>query len=341
MNLSLPKLLFIFALVLFAIIGILSIFKKSPSTTEKNSDSYPIEIVLEEQPITAKSNRSEETLIKPEVTTEKTTIELAHPPVLQEQELPDADRINEFFQLHEPKFPIVETVTYKSHVNWLKGRPAWLSDYASHYQTSRHFIARSLNRQIDYMTQEVREGNRFNVLKKDYPVQFYLLVDTTRCRLWFYYIDMPKAEKVLVKTYKVGLGRKDDSKTSGLLTPFGIYALGDRIAVYKPKMMGNYQGKRTEMITIFGTRWIPFESEEGECTAPAKGFGVHGTPWAIQSDGSFADTKKGLGLYEGDGCIRLATPDIEEIFAIVVTKPTFIEIVPDFFKAKFNGKNNH
>ena len=55
------------------------------------------------------------------------------------------DRIHEFFTTGINKLPIVETITYTPRVQWLEGRAAWVSDYASYYGTSRHFIARSLN----------------------------------------------------------------------------------------------------------------------------------------------------------------------------------------------------
>lgn len=86
------------------------------------------------------------------------------------------------------------------------------------------------------------------------------------------------------------------------------------------------------MITVFGTRWIPFEKEVGICSAPAKGFGLHGTPWTVGSKGEHVDQINSIAKYESDGCIRLATPDMEELFAIIITKPTTIEIVKDFFE---------
>jgi len=44
--------------------------------------------------------------------------------------------------------------------------------------------------------------------------------------------------------------------------------------------------------------------------------------------------------YYSDGCIRLATPDMEELFAVIVTKPTVIEIVKDFNDARLPGTEN-
>ena len=253
-------------------------------------------------------------------------------------EPPEVDRIEEFFNKEGPKLPIVETLTYKSRVPWQQGRPAWLSDYAGHYETSRHFIARSLNGKADYFKQDLAEGAQFNVLRKDKHFEFAFVVDTSRCKMWFYYVDLDTKQAVLLKTYRVGLGRLDASKTSGLLTPLGKYTLGDRVAIFKPKMLGTHQGKKVEMITVFGTRWIPFEKEIGTCTAPAKGFGIHGTPWVLNADGERVDQLDSVGKYESDGCIRLATADIEELFAIVITKPITIEIVHDFFDSSLAEK---
>lgn len=318
---SLPKLLALVSLLLFGIIGLVALFKeRSPPLTVTTSLHVPLEVELDQEIQT----------ITPSVASPKPMKPVGKVRVASTIPLPDADRVEELFNKTGTQLPIVETITYKSHVSWLKGRPAWLSDYASHYNTSRHFIARSLNGKPDYVKQELAEGDRFNVLRKDKNFDFYLVVDTSRCRLWCYYRDLDTKEKVLLKTYPVCLGRVDTSKTSGLLTPLGTYTLGNRIAIYKPKMMGTYHGKKTEMMTIFGTRWIPFEKEVENCTESAKGFGIHGTPWNYQTSGELADQTSSIGNYESDGCIRMATPDIEELFAIIITKPTTIEIVRDF-----------
>ncbi|CAF23889.1 L,D-transpeptidase [Candidatus Protochlamydia amoebophila] len=321
---TLPKLLAFLCIILFGAIGIAAIFKSSSTpVSTRPSNQIPLEIDLDQniQVITpalavAQQSRS------PDFS-------------LSTLELPEANRIEELF-VKDSKLPIVETITYKSRVNWQKGRPAWLSDYAAHFETSRHFIARSLNGKPDYLKQDLAEGERFNVLCKDKNIQFYLIVDTSRCKMWFYYLADDEKKPVLIKTYPVGLGRLDSSSSSGLLTPLGKYSLGDRIATYKPKSMGIYQGKKTEMITVFGTRWIPFEQEIGHTTAPAKGFGIHGTPWEYQS-GLAVDQIDSVGKYQSDGCIRLTTPDMEELFSIIVTKPTTIEIVRDFSEATLPG----
>ena len=55
----------------------------------------------------------------------------------------------------------------------------------------------------------------------------------------------------------------------------------------------------------------------------------HGLP---NSQGDLADNQDSIGKYESDGCIRLATADIEELFAIIISQPTTIEIVQGFFR---------
>jgi hypothetical protein len=316
---NMPKLFLLFVLLIFGMIGVTALIKSFSPTFSPDS---PLEIIVvgidaEKQMFTP--------IITPQ-TTANSYKEIAESTA--DADLPHANRIEELFNKNQSTLPIVETVTYKSRVPWQKGRPAWLSDYAAHYETSRHFIARSLNGKPDYFKQEVAEGDKFNVLRTDKNIEFYLLVDTSRCRMWFYYIDHELKQKVLLKTYSIGLGRLDGTKPSGLLTPLGGYQLGDRIAIYKPKMRGIHQGKTIEMVTVFGTRWIPFEKEIGVCTAPAKGFGIHGTPWTPSFNGEFIDNTASICKYESDGCIRLATPDMEELFAIIITKPTTIEIVP-------------
>jgi len=315
---SLPRFFALFSVVLFSLIGLIALFKEHPITHPTNeSPQAPLEIELD----------SQIQIVTPAVAVATTSTSVL--PRKQMIELPEANRIEELFIKDDSRLPFVETVTYKSHVPWLKGRPAWLSDYASHYETSRHFIARSLNGQSDYFKQEVAEGERFNVFRADKKLAFHLVVDTSRCKMWLYAVDEEAKKKMLLKTYTVGLGRIESAKTSGLLTPLGTYSLGNRIAIYKPKATGIHQGKKIEMITVFGTRWIPFEQEIGGCTAPAKGFGIHGTPWIRQGE-SIVDNKASVGRYDSDGCIRLSTDDIEELFAIIITKPTTIEIVHDF-----------
>lgn len=355
---SLPKLLGILAVFLFGMICLIAFFKEKKIETNisKPNSLTPIEIDLEQdvriiapqkavvKPVVQKGpslpvkkistqKRVTENQVTPQITAQvipSVHTDLKQPsPSAKENALPEANRIEELFSVNGPQLPIVETVTYKSRVSWQKGRPAWLADYAKHYQTSRHFIARSLNGKPDYFKQDLTENARFNVLKREKNIQFYLLVDLSRCKMWLYYDDLDTHERVLLKTYPIGLGRVDGSKVSGFLTPIGKYTLGNKVAIYKPKMMGYHNGDHIEMITVFGTRWIPFDKEIAGCSAPAKGLGVHGLPWI-----SSTEDKSSIGKYQSDGCVRLSSDNMEEIFAIIITKPTTIELVKDFYEAK-------
>lgn len=327
---SLGKILAITAFILFSVITVAALLKDSGEEVHENLEL--IEVQLEEEiqnpplpePV---SEPPKEIIVKA----------FSEPVISPVKELPDADRLEELFNTSGSKLPFIETITYKSRVAWQKGRPAWLSDYASHYGTSRHFIARSLNGKADYFKQDVAEGDKFNVLKQDRGLEFHLVVDTSRCKLWLYALD--EGNKILLKTYPVSLGRKDSSKESGMLTPLGKYMLGDRVAIYKPAVMGQYKGQKTEMIRIFGTRWIPFSKEIRDTTAPSKGFGIHGVPWIKNKKGDFEQDVTSLGKYESDGCIRLASDDIETIFAIIISHPAYIELVRDYFDSELADKN--
>lgn len=249
--------------------------------------------------------------------------------------LPQADRIEELFSTSGPKLPFIKTITYQSRVSWLRGRPAWIVDYASHYKTSRHFIARSLHGVPNYEKQDVSNGDRFNIFDPDVDLSFHLVVDISRCKMWLYAVDKTNKENTLLKVYNASLGRKDPSSPSGILTPLGTYTLGNTIAIYKPNAMDIHKGKKTEMIRIFGTRWIPFGTEVKDTTAPAKGFGIHGVPWVNDaSTGQLHEDLSSIGNYDSDGCVRFAAADIEEIYAIIVTKPSTIQIVADFSQAE-------
>lgn len=336
-----PKLLAIIVFVLFVIIGMAIYFKedKYPGIPIEATVFAPLEVELDKEIRMAPSTES---IARQEASNHSDDhVELLAvgklPPPSDAPLPPEVERVEQLFNKTGPRLPIVETITYKSRVGWQKGRPVWLSDYALHYGTSKHFIARSLNGNKDYFKQDVAEGDRFNVLRPGKKINFYLLIDTSRNKMWFYYIDLGTNERVLLKTYAVGLGRFDSSKASGMLTPLGKYTLGSKIAIYKPKMMGFYNGAKTEMIRVFGTRWLPFDKDLGGSTAPAVGFGIHGVPWITGDKGELVENLSSLGKYESDGCIRLSTNDMEELYAIVITRPTIVELVKDFYEAKLPG----
>jgi len=155
----------------------------------------------------------------------------------------------------------------------------------------------------------------------------------------FYYVDLDTNERILIKTYSVGLGKMQPQSPSGSLTPLGRYSLGKRIAVYTPGVQGYYQDQKVEMVSVFGTRWIPFDQEIERVSAPAKGYGLQGAPFYLNpQSGQYEENRECIGAYASNGCIQLAQEDIEEIFSVVVSKPAFIEIVKDFHDAKLPGK---
>lgn len=324
---SLSRVFVVLTVLLFAGIGVLALFKGGKGE-DKVKEITPVETTFEIdlEPEEIAENKTE--VKQPEVVAPKLTLETPQ----------NVDRIDEFFNRGDNKLPIVQTITYKSKVPWMKGRPAWLSDYASHYKTSRHFIARSLNGKPDYFKQEVNEGDKFNVLRDDKHFEFYLLVDILTCKMQFYYLDNDTNELTLVKIYDVGVGRVDESAESGYRTPLGMYTLGDKIAVYRPKTISYHQGEKVEMVRVFGTRWIPFGEEVEGCTASPKGFGIHGLPWVPNAKGELVEDFASLGYYQSDGCVRLATKDIEELFSIVISRPTRIEIVKGMENAKLPGE---
>lgn len=328
---SLPKILAVVTVLLFGVIGLVALFKSGSGNSASNEASIS-EVVSEVELDQGIQVAEPAALVVEPAKAAIHTTELSK--ASSSKEFPDADRIPEFFNKEGVKLPFVETITYKSRVSWQKGRPAWLSDYAIHYNTSRHFIARSLNEKPDYLNQNVSEGDRFNVYRSDKKIEFYLVVDTSRCRMWFYCIDPDTDQATLLKTYQVGLGRLDPSKTSGLLTPLGKYSIGKKTASYQPKATGYHNGKKVEMLTVFGTRWIPFDKEIDGTTTPAKGFGIHGAPWIANDKGVLAEDRSSLGKYESDGCIRMSAVDVEEIYAIISSKPATIELVRDFWESK-------
>jgi lipoprotein-anchoring transpeptidase ErfK/SrfK len=330
MKISLPKVILVSSISIFLIIGLIGFIKSSKSKP-----------ILEEKEVVAEEKKIEpieEILIhddnKPQEPRKEIIAE--KPNELTQMEIPQANQVYRLFVTDSSKLPIVETITYTSRVPWLKGRPAWIADYASYYETTRHFIARSLNKKADYFTQKVSPGDSFNVLKKDKDIQFYLIIDLSRLKMLFYAIDKSNNERIHLKTYNVGVGRKDPLRASGYLTPTGKFTLNSKVAIYKPGTMGYFQDRKIEMVRVFGTRWIPFGEDIENCSEPAKGFGLHGTPWVNDKEtGLLIEDMEKISKYDSDGCIRLSSQDIEEIFAIVISKPTIVELVKDYFDSDF------
>jgi L,D-transpeptidase catalytic domain len=317
-----PRVILIGSIALFGLIGICGLLKKSIShPIAEESEGV---VVQEEEIKPVKRAPKIQEIIESPKTTPSTFSKL----VDEADDLPDIDRVFQLFTTGPLKLPIVETVTYSSQVSWLQERPAWVADYAAHYETSRHFIARSLHGRPDYFSQQLQEGSCFNVFRLDKKIEFYLVVDLSRCKMAFYYLDLDTNERVLLKTYSVGLGKLDPEAASGSATPLGRFMLGDKVAIYKPGIYGFYGNQEVEMIQIFGTRWLPI----------GNGYGIEGAPWMVGSEGALVEDLSVIGHYSSDGCIRLSQADVEELFSIVLTKPTYVEIVESFQGAVLPGQ---
>lgn len=227
--------------------------------------------------------------------------------------------------------PIVETVRYSSRVSWKPKKQAWLVDYANYYKTPVDFIVHYITGRSGGEAPPIKEGQQFTVLRNDRSFYFHVIVSFASMKMRLYYVMPQENKAVFLKSYPVCLGRKDPSKSSGSLTPFGVFLLGQRVACFKPKMMGTHKGHRVELVQVFGTRWIPFEKEVFSCTEPAKGFGIHGAPFVREgSESSPVEDSSSISTWASDGCIRLKQRDIEELFSVISTRTSYVEIIPDF-----------
>jgi lipoprotein-anchoring transpeptidase ErfK/SrfK len=332
---SLPKVFLIVSFALFSLIGGIALCKKKSSRpAEKVHVVAQEEVDLSRLAVESVQSLPEapftETLSKDPV------VECAHEeekPVVIEHE-PEENGLSALF-VKGTACPIVETITYKRRAPWKTRGPAWLVDYANHYKTSLDFIYASLNGGRDFKQVTVSDGARFNVLRNDIDFRFHLIVSLSACRLRLYYVIPEQKKAVFLKSYSVCLGKKDSSKSSECLTPLGMYQLGEKTATFRPKMTGMHKGKKIELIQVFGGYWMPFEKTIGECTEPARGFGIHGTPILRDANsGALKEDNSSLGQYESDGCIRLAGKDIQELFAVVSTHKTYVELVPSFDQSR-------
>lgn len=258
----------------------------------------------------------------------------------EDKDLPaDVDRMAQLFQPYPPTLPFVETIAYTGRVDWVAGRSAYLGDYASHFQTSKHFISRSLHGAGTYLSDRVSKGDRFNVYRKDKQIEFHLVLDLSRLKLWLYCYDKGEDAKILLKTYPVCAGKLDPHSRSGSLTPLGTFAIGNDFAVYDKGVKGNFKNESCEMVTVYGMRWISLGRELAGCTGSSKGLGLHGVPWRRSPSGEeLVESRNLIGNYESGGCISLLTEDIEELYAVIVSKPAILHIVEDFIDAKVPGK---
>jgi hypothetical protein len=251
---------------------------------------------------------------------------------------PKVNRMADLFFSKEPPFPFMERVSYSSRVPWLEGRRAYIGDYAGFYKTSKHFISASLHGNGKYFSQKVSQGNCFNVIKRDHPVEFHLALDLSRRRMWLYAYDVQEDQSYLLKDYEVCVGALNEGLSSGCNTPCGVFSLGQDIAVYKEGVTGLYKNEKCEMITVFGKRWIPLQDVIEGNIVSCKGIGIHGAPFRRNEEGELVELLECIGQYASNGCVRVRGEDMEELFALIVSRPSFIHIEQDFSQIRLPGK---
>jgi hypothetical protein len=340
---SLPKIFFAVSVGLFSVIGALAILKK-PTVKEIMSPAkqlivtQEVNIDLLSSPASNKPQLQSKTteLLESELSLKTETVPEDNEVVIEHEQ--DQDGLLALFTKNST-CPIVETVAYKSHVSWKARRSAWLIDYANYFKTPLEFIYRSINGGNSASPVSISEGMQFNVYKRDVDFRFHIVVSMASCRMRLYYVIPQERRIVFLRSYNVCLGKKDSARVSGYCTPLGVFQLGNRVAVFRPRMMGTHKGKQVELIQVFGTRWLPFEKEINGCSEPAKGFGVHGTPMTRNSSGQLEEDNSSIGHYESEGCIRLSGKDLEEVFSVVSSRKTWVEVVPSFQQSQlFRGE---
>ncbi len=243
------------------------------------------------------------------------------------------DRVNRLYAKGARKLPFMETVTFTHHVPWLKGRSALLNDYSKYYRTSSQFISRSLNNgKSEEIYGKISQGDSFNVIDASKNIEFHLVVDLSTRYMHLYAYDSDMQERYLIKIYKVGVGALDPLSESGTETPLGTYRLSNKVGIYKPGVISNVGGRVIELVQLYGTRHIPF-GEKGRYCA------LQGNPWVVDADsGELTEVRNFVGQYATEGNIRLHTEDMEELFSIVTSRPTNIEVVKEFYQARLPGR---
>ena len=53
-----------------------------------------------------------------------------------------------------------------------------------------------------------------------------------------------------------------------------------------------------------------------------------------ENGGELEEDNSSIGHCESDGCIRLAGKDMKELFSVISTRPTYVEIVQSFQQSK-------
>lgn len=131
---------------------------------------------------------------------------------------------------------------------------------------------------------KIAEDKIFPGMKiKVWNAPFAILVDKSSNLL------LLKCNEEIIKTYTVATGTNNN-------TPVGTFKIIEKIA-NPPWYKDNKVIPASSPENILGTRWLGWDKE---------GYGIHGTT-----------DPQSLGKQATAGCVRMANPDVEELFSIV------------------------
>lgn len=227
----------------------------------------------------------------------------------QKQEARDqATAINDkliFSKYMEPNDPLVDTYTVESGDNLVKiARKSGMS--AEH-----SFIAR-----VNGMT----DPNRLSVGQKLKIVRgpFHAVVDKSDFRMDIFIGERPVAGNksaprwTYVRSFKVGLGE-------GGSTPLGLFTVKENSKLINPHWVNPRTGEkfdRDNPANPIGERWIGLQGLEPG-NSSAAGYGIHGT---IAPDS--------IGKEMSMGCVRMAAPDVELVYELLMPTVSTVTIRP-------------
>ncbi|MEM9415273.1 MAG: L,D-transpeptidase [Planctomycetota bacterium] len=126
------------------------------------------------------------------------------------------------------------------------------------------------------------------------------------------YVEDPDGLRIYLCSYPVGLGEFDS-------TPAGLWRIRPRSKVVNPDWpnprTGEYYDRDDPNIPI-GEYWMGLEGMDDN-TREAEKYGIHGT-----------NDPDSIGQQESMGCVRMRDQHIEEVFYMLSSGDSYVEIVP-------------
>ncbi len=226
----------------------------------------------------------------------------------QQQEAREkASAINDklVFSRHiEPNDPLVETYTVEKNDNLTR---------------IAHKIGLSAEPMFIARINGMANPNRLGLGQKLKIVRgpFHAVVDKSDYRMDIFVGERPvpgggKPRWTYVRSFRVGLGE-------GGSTPLGLFAVRENSKLINPHWVNPRTGEkfdRDNPANPIGERWIGLEGLEAGNTAAA-GYGIHGT---IQPES--------IGQEMSMGCIRMAAPDVETVYDMLMPTVSTVRIQP-------------